>query len=124
MGHASPRAALIYQHATSDRDRVIADALGSMLAAASASELAQVRRVETTANGRHLGSRLSSRPLRPIWRPGVARLWHGALSPEPGNGTGPPKMASDQVFPGADDGTRTRDPHLGKPKPTPGQISI
>ncbi|MGH3501276.1 MAG: tyrosine-type recombinase/integrase [Nocardioidaceae bacterium] len=28
MGHASSRAALIYQHATSDRDRLIADALG------------------------------------------------------------------------------------------------
>jgi integrase len=27
MGHSSPRAALIYQHATSDRDRVIAEAL-------------------------------------------------------------------------------------------------
>ncbi len=50
MGHASPRAALIYQHATSDRDRVIADALGSMLAAAAPTELAQVRRVETTSN--------------------------------------------------------------------------
>jgi integrase len=28
MGHASPRAALIYQHASLDRDRVIAQALG------------------------------------------------------------------------------------------------
>ncbi|WP_396685204.1 tyrosine-type recombinase/integrase [Microbispora sp. KK1-11] len=28
MGHASTRAALIYQHATRDRDRVIAEALG------------------------------------------------------------------------------------------------
>ena len=27
MGHASSRAALIYQHATADRDRAIADAL-------------------------------------------------------------------------------------------------
>ena len=26
MGHASPRAALIYQHASADRDRAIADA--------------------------------------------------------------------------------------------------
>jgi hypothetical protein len=34
MGHASPRAALIYQHATADRDRAIAEALGDMIATA------------------------------------------------------------------------------------------
>jgi hypothetical protein len=28
MGHASTRAALIYQHASKDRDKVIAQALG------------------------------------------------------------------------------------------------
>jgi integrase len=31
MGHASPQAALIYQHSTAERDRVIADALGEMI---------------------------------------------------------------------------------------------
>jgi integrase len=31
MGHASPQAALIYQHATAERDRAIADALGRMI---------------------------------------------------------------------------------------------
>jgi len=31
MGHASPRAALIYQHATADRDRMIADRLSTMI---------------------------------------------------------------------------------------------
>lgn len=31
MGHASPRAALIYQHATRDRDVVIAKALDGMI---------------------------------------------------------------------------------------------
>lgn len=31
MGHASPRAALIYQHATAERDRVIAAALSAMI---------------------------------------------------------------------------------------------
>lgn len=31
MGHASPRAALIYQHATAERDRAIADALSAMI---------------------------------------------------------------------------------------------
>jgi hypothetical protein len=29
-GHASPRAALVYQHATEDRDRAIADALAGL----------------------------------------------------------------------------------------------
>jgi hypothetical protein len=31
MGHGSSRAALIYQHMTSDRDRAIADRLGAMI---------------------------------------------------------------------------------------------
>jgi hypothetical protein len=31
MGHASPRAALIYQHATRDRDAVIAAALSDLV---------------------------------------------------------------------------------------------
>jgi hypothetical protein len=30
LGHSSTRAALIYQHATRDRDRAIADALGEL----------------------------------------------------------------------------------------------
>lgn len=34
MGHASPRAALIYQHATSDRDQAIALALSDLAAKA------------------------------------------------------------------------------------------
>ena len=33
LGHASPRAALIYQHATRDRDAVIAAALGELMTA-------------------------------------------------------------------------------------------
>lgn len=31
MGHASPRAALIYQHATRDRDEAIANGLDAMI---------------------------------------------------------------------------------------------
>ncbi|MES4886734.1 integrase [Streptomyces sp. NPDC096012] len=31
MGHSRSRAALIYQHMTSDRDRTIADRLGAMI---------------------------------------------------------------------------------------------
>jgi hypothetical protein len=34
MGHSSPRAALIYQHATSDRDQAIAAALSELAAKA------------------------------------------------------------------------------------------
>jgi integrase len=36
IGHASPRAALIYQHATTERDRLIADYLDAHIAAAEA----------------------------------------------------------------------------------------
>lgn len=39
LGHASPRAALIYQHATKDRDRAIAAALSEMASPASVSEI-------------------------------------------------------------------------------------
>jgi integrase len=38
LGHASPQAALIYQHATAERDRAIADALGEMIVASLADE--------------------------------------------------------------------------------------
>nr|WP_324611811.1 integrase [Streptomyces sp. WM6368] len=31
MGHSTARAALIYQHASADRDRLIADALGGLV---------------------------------------------------------------------------------------------
>jgi hypothetical protein len=31
LGHSSVRAALIYQHATRDRDRAIAEALGALV---------------------------------------------------------------------------------------------
>lgn len=41
MGHASIRAALIYQHATSERDRVIADALDRLIAAGGAGAVGQ-----------------------------------------------------------------------------------
>jgi integrase len=40
MGHSSTRAALIYQHATADRDRAIADALDALLPEGSAVDLA------------------------------------------------------------------------------------
>jgi len=42
MGHASPRAALIYQHATDERDRAIAEALSQLIAASAAPDSAEV----------------------------------------------------------------------------------
>jgi integrase len=38
MGHASPQAALMYQHATAERERAIADALGAMITEALSDE--------------------------------------------------------------------------------------
>ena len=43
MGHASPQAALIYQHATADRDRTIADALSDMATGAPILSIRQIR---------------------------------------------------------------------------------
>jgi hypothetical protein len=42
IGHASPRAALIYQHATRERDESIASYLDLQVAAVSAEPLASV----------------------------------------------------------------------------------
>lgn len=58
MGHSSSRAALIYQHMTSDRDRAIADRLGAVIRGGGGS---------------------GSGPLREGPRgPVVARVWHDA----------------------------------------------
>jgi integrase len=43
MGHVSPQAALIYQHATADRDRAIADALSGMATGAPIYQIRQDR---------------------------------------------------------------------------------
>jgi integrase len=50
MGHASPRAALIYQHATRERDQAIAAALGQLLNAASPQGVAPVQPLARDAN--------------------------------------------------------------------------
>jgi integrase len=44
MGHDSPRAALIYQHASEDRDRVIAEALAEMQPLAEITDIRQRRK--------------------------------------------------------------------------------
>ena len=45
MGHASPRAALIYQHATAERDRAIAEALSELTLAEERAPRARVTKV-------------------------------------------------------------------------------
>jgi hypothetical protein len=45
MGHASPRAALIYQHATAERDRAVADYLGAVIAEAKRPPRSDVARL-------------------------------------------------------------------------------
>ena len=47
MGHASPRAALIYQHATRERDHAIADALNELIARAAPEPMAPVIALRT-----------------------------------------------------------------------------
>lgn len=50
MGHASPRAALIYQHATRDRDAAIAAALSDLLVSRNAGAVGQFSTQETLAD--------------------------------------------------------------------------
>jgi hypothetical protein len=95
MGHSSPRAALIDQHATKRGERAIVDFLaGSSRAGPTAG--APPRRAAPRPMG-HVGGtpghdRQNDRaPLRP---PRLRLTWAGPR--------------------GADDGIRTRDPHLGK----------
>lgn len=51
MGHASPRAALIYQHATSDRDQAIAAALSGLVEPAPIQDLARDGRAMNASAG-------------------------------------------------------------------------
>jgi hypothetical protein len=74
MGHASPQAALIYQHATSDRDRAIADALSDMATGAPIYQIRQNRD-------------LTRRPLG-----------HAQVTPASGDCTKPPPQVPDQDF--------------------------
>jgi len=51
IGHASPRAALIYQHATKERDRAIASFLDDVVAAAAPAKRAAVVELSTGTRG-------------------------------------------------------------------------
>lgn len=55
MGHSSTRAALIYQHSTSERQRVIADAVGK--AAKAALRKAKAPETSETASGTKVARR-------------------------------------------------------------------
>jgi hypothetical protein len=54
MGHASPQAALRYQHATRARDTEIAQSLGALIEAASSRD---VRGIERAVDGQDVKSR-------------------------------------------------------------------
>ncbi len=58
LGHASPQAALRYQHATRERDTAIADAMGVMMQAAQSDP--------AEADDSPLRPKLPPRPKRPI----------------------------------------------------------
>ncbi len=50
LGHASPRAAMMYQHATEDRDRLIADRLADMAAQAGLAAVVPLQPESATAS--------------------------------------------------------------------------
>jgi hypothetical protein len=64
LGHSSVRAALIYQHATRDRDQAIAQALGTFVRDLQNAAQKQADEPED-AEGKHKNAR-------------VARVWHAA----------------------------------------------
>jgi hypothetical protein len=60
IGHSSPRAALIYQHATAERDRAIADYLEQTITTTERPALAEV--VDLARGARGVGAGLESGP--------------------------------------------------------------
>ena len=49
LGHASPRAAMVYQHATEDRDRLIAERLTEMAAQAGVNPVVPITEARSAA---------------------------------------------------------------------------
>jgi hypothetical protein len=90
MGHASPRAALIYQHATLERDRTLADAL-SRLAGAS-----------------------TERPSLRLVRGGADERYHSVTAGLERSDDDLTATSESPDQTGGDDGTRTHDPLLAK----------
>ena len=67
MGHSSTRAALIYQHATRDRDEAIATAMGELFATARRKGPAKGRSARSGHDGRAVCLDPGS-PRRQEWR--------------------------------------------------------
>jgi len=83
MGHANPRAALIYQHATTERDKAITQALSEL---AAPSQKPDQQPVPDPTNDDVEGSAATD---------GGSGPRHGRAMEGPGNGTGAPERASD-----------------------------
>jgi integrase len=82
MGHASPVAALRYQHATEERDRVIAEALSKLARPASITPITAVAR-----DGRAMGPRHD--PARPKIKPPRHGVSPAASSEQPQRDSNP-----------------------------------
>jgi hypothetical protein len=102
MGHASMRAALIYQHATSERDREIAAGIDKRIAAAQAKTAKPAKRKR----------RKKGDDARPAAWPGLANgTWKARKIQDLGSERGPASaiMSISWAFVlGAADGNRTR----------------
>ena len=80
MGHASPQAALIYQHVTSDRDRAIADALSDMATGAPILSIRQKRDLTQPPLGHVLVTPASERPAERLPQAPDQDLHEGAVA--------------------------------------------
>ena len=69
LGHASPRAAMVYQHASEDRDRLIAERLAAMAREAGLVSDSPVSDPFVTTKGRAVGARLGHENGRSCGRP-------------------------------------------------------
>ncbi len=95
MGHASPRAALIYQHATKDRDKAVAQALSDLAAQAA-------------------GIQPDHAPWAPANQGVSEQCSINVRSSPPEASNIIPFSRKSPVQGGGDDGTRTHDPLLAK----------
>jgi hypothetical protein len=52
LGHSSPNAAMVYQHASEDRDRLIAERLGAMAFEAGLATVVPIERARSATSER------------------------------------------------------------------------
>lgn len=55
LGHSSPNAAMVYQHAAEERDRLIAERLGAMAAEAGLAPVVPIATARTRSGGAGAG---------------------------------------------------------------------